>query len=74
MKIIHFYYDVDEWVMYDLEEDPDEIRNIYNDPTYSEVRERLLTKLEELHKQYGDSDELKQHFLDEYLSRRNQCN
>ena len=66
-KLIHFYYDVDEWEMYDLKEDPDEMNNIYNDPEYAEVRADLYQKLKALRKQYGDSDELQQEYLNAYL-------
>lgn len=73
-KLIHFYYDIDEWEMYDLEKDPDEMQSIYNDPAYAQIRETLHQKLEELRKQYGDSDELTKQFLNEYLEKRNQGN
>ncbi len=33
-KLIHFYYDVDEWEFYDLEHDPDELNNQINNPEY----------------------------------------
>lgn len=68
-KLIHFYYDVDEWEMYDLYEDPQEMTSVYDNPDYFEVRLILHKKLEDLRKQYGDSDELTQQFLDEALSR-----
>lgn len=69
-KLIHFYYDVDEWEMYDLQKDPDEMRNIYDDPAYSEVKEMLHNKLNELRNQYDDSEELTKKFLNDYLSKR----
>jgi arylsulfatase A-like enzyme len=70
-KLIHFYYDVDEWELYDLEKDPYEMRNVYNNPAYVEVQEMMHGKLVDLRKEYGDSDELTQQFLDKHLSRRN---
>ena len=69
-KLIHFYYDIDEWEMYDLQTDPMEMKNIYDDPSYTAVREMLHHKLEELREQYGDSDELNNRFLKTYLIRR----
>ena len=66
-KLIHFYYDIDEWEMYDLKTDPNEMKNIYDDPEYTDVREMLHKRLEELRQQYGDSDELNGKFLKEYL-------
>jgi arylsulfatase A-like enzyme len=66
-KLMHFYYDIDEWEMYDLETDPMEMKNIYNDPDYADVQEMLHKRLEELREYYGDSDELNDKFLKEYL-------
>ena len=65
-KLIHFYYDIDEWEMYDLEKDPHEMKNIYNDPSYAEVQKDLHNQLDQLRKQYGDSDSLSKKFIDEY--------
>ena len=36
-KLIHYYHDTDEWELYDLVEDPEEMHNRYDDPAYSEV-------------------------------------
>lgn len=69
-KLMHFYYDIDEWEMYDLETDPNEMKNIYDDPAYADVKEMLHKKLEELRKFYGDSDELNDKFINEYLERQ----
>jgi len=65
-KLIHFYYDIDEWELYDLEKDPMEIENVYKDPAYSDVKEDLHHQLEELRKLYDDNDSLNQHFIEEY--------
>jgi hypothetical protein len=67
---MHFYYDIDEWEMYDLETDPMEMNNIYGDPEYAEVQADLHKRLEELREYYGDSDELNDKFLQEYLEHR----
>ncbi len=69
-KLIHFYYDIDEWELYDLEKDPDEMNNVYNDPEYADVRDELHLKLKELRGKYGDSDELSQEYLNTYLDAR----
>jgi arylsulfatase A-like enzyme len=66
-KLMHFYYDIDEWELYDLEEDPNEMNNVYGDEEYAEVQEMMHNKLTELRNKYGDSDALNQKFLDEYL-------
>lgn len=69
-KLMHFYYDIDEWEMYDLEKDPMEMRNIYDDPAYADVQEEMHKRLEELRTYYGDSDENNQKYLEEYLEAR----
>ncbi|MCH7658710.1 MAG: DUF4976 domain-containing protein, partial [Bacteroidetes bacterium] len=66
-KLMHFYYDIDEWEMYDLEKDPSEMKNICDDPAYADVREDMHKKLEELRIKYGDNDELNKKFLKSYL-------
>ena len=70
-KLMHFYYDIDEWELYDLEADPAEMKNVYDDPAYANVRDGLHEKLEELRLQYGDSDELNAVHLQRYLEIRN---
>ncbi|MCB9849304.1 MAG: sulfatase [Phycisphaerales bacterium] len=46
-KLIYFYEkDVNTWEMYDLKFDPFELNNIYDNPEYTKVRERLNTELE----------------------------
>ena len=65
-KLIHFYYDIDEWEMYDLEKDPHEMKNIYADPSYAEVSKELHKQLDELRNQYHDRDSLSKKFIDEY--------
>jgi arylsulfatase A-like enzyme len=62
-KLIHFYYDVDEWELYDLEKDPHELKSVYNDPEYKEIQAGLLKKLKELRVKYKDTDEVTRSFL-----------
>ncbi|MUP45945.1 DUF4976 domain-containing protein [Gramella sp. BOM4] len=66
-KLMHFYYDIDEWEMYDLEKDPKELNNIYDNPDYAEVRADMHEKLRGLRDKYGDSKELQEKYLKEYL-------
>lgn len=66
-KLMHFYYDIDEWEMYDLQNDPEELNNIYEDPNYKEVRANMHEKLKKLREKYGDSNELQEKYLKEYL-------
>ena len=50
-KLIH-YYGINEWELFDLEEDPDELRSVYSDPEYSGTVTRLKSELEQLRDQY----------------------
>jgi len=68
-KLVHYYYDTDEWELIDRIKDPQELRNVYNDPTYAPVVAELHRKLEELRKLYGDNAEISQGYLDTYLDR-----
>ena len=63
-KLAHFYYDVDEWELYDRKKDPYELKNVYTDPNYKETVTELKEKLEALRAQYGDSDSLNQMYID----------
>ena len=54
------YPDTDEWELFDLERDPEELRSVYGDPAYADVQEELKATLEELKAQYevpGEGEE-----------------
>ena len=51
-KLIRFYDPLDAWELYDLEQDPDEINNLYNDPAYQQVIDNLKEELKQLQMQY----------------------
>ena len=53
-KLIHFYDDIDQWELYDLQTDPTEMHNLYGQSGYEEVTQRMMTKLKELQRQYDD--------------------
>ncbi|WP_422354919.1 sulfatase [Roseivirga pacifica] len=59
-KLIHFYYDVDIWELYDLQEDPNELNNLADDPAYKEIVAELKQKLEQKQKEYGDDKSLEE--------------
>ena len=54
-KLIHFYYDIDQWELYDLEQDPLEINNIYGKEGCQEITDKLYNELLQLQKQYNDT-------------------
>jgi len=46
---------MDHWEMYDLQDDSGEMRNIYDNPDYRDIRQELHSKLQELRTHYDDS-------------------
>jgi arylsulfatase A-like enzyme len=70
-KLIHFYYDIDEWELYDRKKDPQEMNNVFDDPAYAKVVDKMKKDLEEIRMKYGDSEELDQMFLNKYLEKIN---
>jgi arylsulfatase A-like enzyme len=70
-KLIHFYYDmentIDDWELFDLKKDPQEMIDVYNDPQYSRVMDSLHTELKKLMTRYGDSDSLAMKFVQETI-------
>jgi arylsulfatase A-like enzyme len=67
-KLVHFYYDVDEWELYDRLNDPNEMNNVYNDPDYADIVKKLKKDLIALRKKYKDSPEQDQKYIDKYKS------
>jgi arylsulfatase A-like enzyme len=54
-KLIHFYNDIDEWELYDLQSDPDELKNVYGDAPYANIVQELKAELKRLRTQYNDT-------------------
>ena len=55
-KLIHFYNDIDQWEMYDMKADPQEMRNVYDDPAYADKRTQMHRILEQVQQEYEDTD------------------
>lgn len=53
-KLIHFYNDIDCWELYDLQEDPHELHNLYGKPGYGKITGRLRQELRRLQELYDD--------------------
>ena len=58
-KLMHFYYSMDEWELYDLKTDPNEMRNIYSEAP-AELIESLKKELQVLRKEYKDDGSMEQ--------------
>ncbi len=54
-KLIHFWTK-NQWECYDLQKDPDELRNVYADPAYATVVAELKQELARLKHSLGDND------------------
>jgi len=55
-KLIHFYHDIDEWELYDLQKDTREMNNVFNDPAYADTVKKLKVELQRLRKKYKDTE------------------
>jgi arylsulfatase A-like enzyme len=53
-KLIHFYNDIDEWELYDLQQDPQELNNLYGKDGYDDVTKELRAELLRLQEEYKD--------------------
>lgn len=66
-KLIHYYYVADQWELIDRIKDPQELKNVYNDPAYSEIRADLHKRLDDLRVKYKDNSELSQGYIDKLM-------
>ena len=55
-KLIH-YYQIDEWELFDLNNDPNEMQSVYDYPEYTEIVEELKAELERLRDEYQVPEE-----------------
>lgn len=66
-KLIHFYNDIDEWELYDLEKDPNELTNQYSNLEFSVIKEEMHQVLKRKQVEYGDSHELALEYIDKNM-------
>jgi arylsulfatase A-like enzyme len=66
-KLIHYYFVEDQWELIDRVKDPQEMKNVYNDPAYAEIRADLHKRLDDLRTKYKDNSQLSQGYIDKLL-------
>jgi arylsulfatase A-like enzyme len=57
-KLIH-HYSVNEWELFDLKEDPDEMISVYDNPEYAEQVDKMKVQLNDIRIEVGDTVEIK---------------
>jgi arylsulfatase A-like enzyme len=55
-KLIHFWTEPQEWELYDLANDPDEMLNLAQRPEHAEQLRRMQVRLAELRREFDDVD------------------
>lgn len=51
---MHFYNDIDEWELFDLKSDPNQLHNLYGQPGTRKIEKRLRKELVRLQTFYDD--------------------
>lgn len=54
-KLIHFYNDIDQWELYDLKLDPNEVTNLYGRKGYEDLTKSLFDQLVKTQALYKDN-------------------
>ena len=52
-----YFYNLDEWELYDLEKDPREMKSVYDNPNYAGVVQELKSEIARLQNQYKVPDD-----------------
>ncbi len=55
-KLIHYYL-INEWELFDLQADPHEMKSVYDNPDYADIRRTLEVRLTDLRTQYAVPDD-----------------
>lgn len=51
-----FFYENNDWELYDLQKDPNELNNVYDAPGYWAIRQQLIEKLQDAIIKYKDKE------------------
>jgi len=54
-QLIHYWETPEEFELYDLKADPEELHNLAADPAYATIKERLRSRMKELGTETGDT-------------------
>ncbi|MDH5398805.1 MAG: DUF4976 domain-containing protein, partial [Cyclobacteriaceae bacterium] len=57
-KLIHYYDDIDTWELFDLQNDPQEMSNLYDHPEYLDIQDAMRKELYELQQEMGEHQEI----------------
>ncbi len=60
-KLIHFYNNINQWELYDLEQDTLEIHNLYGKEGYEEITKSLFDQMVNLQTLYNDTTAVDMH-------------
>jgi arylsulfatase A-like enzyme len=66
-KLIHYYYVEDQWELIDRIKDPMEMRNVYDDPAYNEIKKDLHVRLEAMREKFKDNSQTSQRYIDDFM-------
>lgn len=55
-KLIHYYYDIDQWELFDLQKDPHEMKSVYNQAEYATIKNELMIQLNKMQADYADTN------------------
>lgn len=57
-KLMHFYQFGNEWELYDLKTDPDELTNLYGKRQHTNLANQLKQQLVDLQKHYQENSDI----------------
>ena len=57
-KLMHFYQFGEEWELYDLKNDPDELTNLYDKTEHAQLQNRMKKRLAKLQQHYEDDSNI----------------
>lgn len=55
-KYIHYFEQPEEFELYDIQNDPEEVNNLYGNPAFGDVVEQLRARMKELRRETKDPD------------------